>query len=150
CFDILSTKAFLSITPWESALMRPCLISMSLDSGETCLWRFALGQTHRSAPTAPRSVLSALCAFLLFSAIDADNYDCRIAERPYLSNQPSVTVFHNLRGNQTQPDSMKIFFPHSSLIASHRALELKQGEIIKHGDPVICPEHPWEENLTYL
>jgi hypothetical protein len=45
---------------------------------------------------------------------------------------------------------MKIVFPHSSLIASRRALEFKQGEIIKHGDPLIRPEHPWEGNLAYL
>jgi hypothetical protein len=45
---------------------------------------------------------------------------------------------------------MKILFPHSSAIASMEELELKQGEIIKHGDPVIVPEHPWEGVLTYL
>ena len=45
---------------------------------------------------------------------------------------------------------MKIVFPHSSLIVSRRALEFKQGEIIKHGDPLIRPEHPWEGNLAYL
>src|SRR5215471_20172890 len=39
---------------------------------------------------------------------------------------------------------MKIVFSNSSLIASHRALKLKQGEIIKHGDPLIRPESPWE------
>jgi hypothetical protein len=39
---------------------------------------------------------------------------------------------------------MKIVFPNSSLIASHRALELKQG------DPLIRPEYPWEGNLAYL
>src|SRR5215470_1203614 len=45
---------------------------------------------------------------------------------------------------------MKIVFPHSNLIASQRALEHKQGKIIKHGEPVIRPEHSWEGNLTYL
>ena len=45
---------------------------------------------------------------------------------------------------------MKIVFPHSSLIASTQAVEFKQGEIIKQGDPVIVPEHAWEGNLTYL
>jgi len=45
---------------------------------------------------------------------------------------------------------MKIVFSNSSLIASHRALKLKQGEIIKHGDPLIRPESPWEGNLVYL
>ena len=45
---------------------------------------------------------------------------------------------------------MKIVFPHSSLIASQRALELKQGAIVKHGGPLIGPEYPWEGTLTYL
>ena len=40
---------------------------------------------------------------------------------------------------------MKIVFSNSSLIASHRALKLKQGEIIKHGDPLIRPNIPGKE-----
>ena len=45
---------------------------------------------------------------------------------------------------------MKILFPHSSAIASMRGVELKQGEITKHTDPVVVPEYPWEGVLTYL
>jgi hypothetical protein len=47
------------------------------------------------------SLFPALCAWYVFSVIEAGNYDCRIAERYYLSNQPSVTVFHSLLGSQT-------------------------------------------------
>jgi len=29
-------------------------------------------------------------------------------------------------------------------------LELKQGEVVKHGNPLIVPQYPWEGILTYL
>src|ERR1043166_432901 len=45
---------------------------------------------------------------------------------------------------------MKILFPHSDLIASSVGLELKQGKISKHSEPVLGPEYSWEGNLTYL
>ena len=45
---------------------------------------------------------------------------------------------------------MKIVFPHSRAIASMQGVELRQGAIIKHPQPVIVPEHPWEGVLTYV
>jgi hypothetical protein len=45
---------------------------------------------------------------------------------------------------------VKILFPHSNTIAEVDALTFNQGKIVKHGDPVIVPEHPWEGVLAYL
>ncbi len=45
---------------------------------------------------------------------------------------------------------MKINFPYSNHIASSEAVEFKQGEAVKHGEPLIVPEHPWEGVLAYL
>lgn len=46
--------------------------------------------------------------------------------------------------------SVKILLPHSNYIAAIDAVNFSQGQIVKHGDPVIVPEHPWEGVLTYL
>ncbi|HVO93241.1 MAG TPA: hypothetical protein VMT22_10395 [Terriglobales bacterium] len=45
---------------------------------------------------------------------------------------------------------MKITFPYSRQIASIEAVEFRQGKALKHGEPLIVPEHPWEGVLTYL
>jgi hypothetical protein len=45
---------------------------------------------------------------------------------------------------------MKIVFPYSSQIASLEGIELKQGDAVKHGEPVLVPEYPWENVLAYL
>ncbi|MGH7871176.1 MAG: hypothetical protein ACREQO_03035 [Candidatus Binatia bacterium] len=45
---------------------------------------------------------------------------------------------------------MKIIFPYSDHIASSEAVEFKQGEAVKHGQPLIVPELPWEGVLAYL
>lgn len=45
---------------------------------------------------------------------------------------------------------MKILFPHSNYIAAVDTVNFSQGQIAKHGGPVIVPEHPWEGVLTYL
>ena len=45
---------------------------------------------------------------------------------------------------------MKIVFPYSNSLISLRGIEFKQGEVRKHGEPVIVPEYPWEGALAYL
>jgi hypothetical protein len=45
---------------------------------------------------------------------------------------------------------MKIVFPYSNQIASLERIEFKQGGAVKYGDPVLVPEHPWENVLAYL
>lgn len=45
---------------------------------------------------------------------------------------------------------MQIVFPYSNQIASLERIEFKQGGAVKYGDPVLVPEHPWENVLAYL
>jgi hypothetical protein len=44
----------------------------------------------------------------------------------------------------------KILFPHSRLIAAAENIAFKQGEAIKHGAPVLMPDHSWEGLLSYV
>jgi hypothetical protein len=45
---------------------------------------------------------------------------------------------------------MKILFPDTSLLASMRGVELKQGAVLHHGEPVLVPDRAWEGILAYL
>jgi hypothetical protein len=45
---------------------------------------------------------------------------------------------------------MKILFPDTSAIAGMEGIEFRQGEVRKRKEPLIVPEHPWEEIHTYL
>ncbi len=45
---------------------------------------------------------------------------------------------------------MKILFPDTSSMDHMEGIELRQGEIRKHKEPVIVPEYPWEGIHTYL
>ena len=45
---------------------------------------------------------------------------------------------------------MKVLFPDTSAIASMEGIELRQGEICKHKEPVLSPEYPWEGTHTYV
>ncbi len=45
---------------------------------------------------------------------------------------------------------MKILFPDTSSIDHMEDIEFRQGEVLKHPEPVIVPEYPWEDINTYL